>query len=103
MKLLAAEHDSTVQALMREALNDLFVKHGKPERPAGEGVPGSDAWAARSRADGTSREAISTRHQRRFAERPGIVGVVERRHFCDLQFCEDVAARPLFRRVVRKS
>jgi hypothetical protein len=29
MKLLAAEHDSTVQALMREALNDLFVKYGK--------------------------------------------------------------------------
>jgi antitoxin-like ribbon-helix-helix protein len=30
LKLLAAERDSTVQALMAEALNDLFRKHRKP-------------------------------------------------------------------------
>jgi hypothetical protein len=29
LKVLAAERDSTVQALMAEALNDLFRKHGK--------------------------------------------------------------------------
>jgi hypothetical protein len=30
LKLLAAEGDTTVQALMAEASNDLFAKHGKP-------------------------------------------------------------------------
>jgi hypothetical protein len=30
LKGLAANEDSTVQALMREALNDLFAKRGKP-------------------------------------------------------------------------
>jgi hypothetical protein len=30
LKLLAAEGDTTVQALLSEALNDLFAKHGKP-------------------------------------------------------------------------
>lgn len=30
LKVLAAEGDTTVQALMTEALNDLFAKHGKP-------------------------------------------------------------------------
>ena len=29
MKLLALQNDTTVQELMREALNDLFVKYGK--------------------------------------------------------------------------
>ena len=29
LKMLAVTKDSTVQALLREALNDLFVKHGK--------------------------------------------------------------------------
>ncbi len=31
LRLLAAEHDTTIQALLGEALNDLFAKHGKPE------------------------------------------------------------------------
>jgi hypothetical protein len=30
LKGLAVENDSTVQALLTEALNDLFRKHGKP-------------------------------------------------------------------------
>ncbi|MGC2078777.1 MAG: ribbon-helix-helix domain-containing protein, partial [Xanthobacteraceae bacterium] len=30
LRMLAAEGDTTVQALMAEALNDLFAKHGKP-------------------------------------------------------------------------
>lgn len=29
LKMIAAEEDSTVQALLREALNDLFIKRGK--------------------------------------------------------------------------
>ena len=29
LKMLAVTKDSTVQALLREALNDLFVKHGQ--------------------------------------------------------------------------
>lgn len=31
LRLLAVEHDTTIQALLGEALNDLFAKHGKPE------------------------------------------------------------------------
>ena len=31
LKIMAAEGDTTVQALLTEALNDLFAKHGKPE------------------------------------------------------------------------
>jgi hypothetical protein len=31
LRLLAAENDTTIQALLAEALNDLFAKHGKPE------------------------------------------------------------------------
>ncbi len=30
LRILAAEHDTTMQALLAEALNDLFVKHNKP-------------------------------------------------------------------------
>ena len=30
MRVLAAEHDTTQQALMREALNMLFTKYNKP-------------------------------------------------------------------------
>lgn len=30
LKMLAAERESTVQACMAEAINDLFAKHGKP-------------------------------------------------------------------------
>ncbi|MDZ8242001.1 MAG: hypothetical protein RMZ69_33510 [Nostoc sp. ChiQUE01a] len=30
LKQLALEEDSTVQALLQEALNDLFTKYGKP-------------------------------------------------------------------------
>ncbi|HEY4313820.1 MAG TPA: ribbon-helix-helix domain-containing protein [Pirellulales bacterium] len=29
LRIMAVEHDSTVQDLLSEALNDLFVKHGK--------------------------------------------------------------------------
>jgi hypothetical protein len=29
LKMIAVEEDSTVQALLREALNDLFIKRGK--------------------------------------------------------------------------
>ena len=31
LKLLTVEHDTTVQNLIAEALNDLFAKYGKPE------------------------------------------------------------------------
>ena len=31
LRLLAAEHETTIQALLAEALNDLFAKYGKPE------------------------------------------------------------------------
>ena len=31
LRLLAAEHDATIQNLLAEALNDLFAKNGKPE------------------------------------------------------------------------
>ncbi|MXX77356.1 MAG: hypothetical protein F4210_12045 [Holophagales bacterium] len=31
LRILAAEHDSTIQDLLGEALNELFAKHGKPE------------------------------------------------------------------------
>lgn len=31
LRLLSAEQDTTIQALLAEALNDLFAKHGKPE------------------------------------------------------------------------
>ncbi len=31
LRVLAAERDTTIQALLGEALNDLFAKHGKPE------------------------------------------------------------------------
>ena len=30
LKILAAEQDTTIQELHENALNDLFVKHGKP-------------------------------------------------------------------------
>lgn len=30
LAMLAVEHDTTQQALLSEALNDLFQKHGKP-------------------------------------------------------------------------
>ncbi len=31
LRIMAAEHDSTIQDLLGEALNELFAKHGKPE------------------------------------------------------------------------
>ena len=31
LKILAAERNLTIQALLAEALNDLFAKHGRPE------------------------------------------------------------------------
>ena len=31
IKIMAAEKDTTVQALLTEALNDMFAKHDKPE------------------------------------------------------------------------
>ena len=31
LRHLAAEHDTTIQNLLAEALNDLFAKNGKPE------------------------------------------------------------------------
>ncbi len=31
LRMIAAEHDKTIQRLLAEALNDLFVKYGKPE------------------------------------------------------------------------
>jgi len=30
LRLLALEQDSTIQQLLREAINDLFEKHGRP-------------------------------------------------------------------------
>lgn len=37
LRLLAAEHETTIQALLAEALNDLFAKYGKPEiAPVGD-------------------------------------------------------------------
>jgi hypothetical protein len=30
LKIMAAADDTTIQALLTEALNDLFKKHGKP-------------------------------------------------------------------------
>ena len=31
LRILAAEQDTTIQALLGEALNDLFAKYGRPE------------------------------------------------------------------------
>jgi len=31
LRMLAAEHDTTIQALLAEAMNNLFAKYGKPE------------------------------------------------------------------------
>jgi hypothetical protein len=31
LRILAAERDTTIQALLAEAMNDLFAKYGKPE------------------------------------------------------------------------
>lgn len=31
LRLLAAEHETTIQALLAEALNDLFGKYSKPQ------------------------------------------------------------------------
>jgi hypothetical protein len=31
LRMLAAEHETTIQDLLAEALNDLFAKYGKPE------------------------------------------------------------------------
>jgi len=31
LRILAAERDTTIQALLAEALNELFAKYGKPE------------------------------------------------------------------------
>jgi len=31
LRMLAAEHETTIQALLAEAMNDLFAKYGKPE------------------------------------------------------------------------
>ena len=31
LRILAAEEDTTIQALLEEAIDDLFAKHGKPE------------------------------------------------------------------------
>lgn len=31
LRIMAAEHDTTIQDLLGEALNELFAKHGKPE------------------------------------------------------------------------
>jgi hypothetical protein len=31
LRILAAEHETTIQRLLAEALNDLFAKYGKPE------------------------------------------------------------------------
>ena len=31
LRVLAAEEDTTIQALLGQALNDLFAKYGKPE------------------------------------------------------------------------
>jgi hypothetical protein len=31
LRLLAVEHDTTIQSLLAQALNDLFAKYRKPE------------------------------------------------------------------------
>ncbi|MCY3968534.1 MAG: hypothetical protein OXG74_01255 [Acidobacteria bacterium] len=31
LRIMAAEHDCTIQDLVGEALNELFAKHGRPE------------------------------------------------------------------------
>ena len=31
LRMLAAEHETTIQTLLAEAMNDLFAKYGKPE------------------------------------------------------------------------
>ena len=31
LRIMAAEHDCTIQDLVAEALNELFAKHGRPE------------------------------------------------------------------------
>lgn len=31
LKIMMAERDTTLQELLREAINDLFAKHGRPE------------------------------------------------------------------------
>ena len=31
LRILAAEYDTTIQALLAEGINDLFAKYGKPE------------------------------------------------------------------------
>ncbi|MCY3968538.1 MAG: hypothetical protein OXG74_01275 [Acidobacteria bacterium] len=31
LRIMAAEHDCTIQNLLGEALNELFAKHGRPE------------------------------------------------------------------------
>lgn len=31
LKIMMAEQDTTLQELLREAINDLFAKHGRPE------------------------------------------------------------------------
>ena len=36
LRLMAAANDTTIQALLAEALNDLFAKHGKPEIAAAD-------------------------------------------------------------------
>ncbi|MGI9449811.1 MAG: ribbon-helix-helix domain-containing protein [Geminicoccaceae bacterium] len=36
LRMLAAEHETTIQALLAEALNDLFAKYGKPEIAPGD-------------------------------------------------------------------
>lgn len=33
LKILAVEHDRTMNELIAEALDDLFAKHGKPRSP----------------------------------------------------------------------
>ena len=39
LRILAAEHSTTIQDLLAEALNDLFAKHGKPEIAPLNGAP----------------------------------------------------------------
>lgn len=36
LRLMAAENDTTIQALLTEALNDLFAKYSKPEIAAAQ-------------------------------------------------------------------
>ena len=38
LRVLAAEQDTTIQALLGQALNDLFAKYGKPEVVPVEGA-----------------------------------------------------------------